>query len=253
MNYKFLSTGGCGDSWIVFLKILEIIRKDLDLFDYKVNVEWLHIESHNHIKEACEQLYGDKSWLNFTFLEDPDYVQNVKSGKWNEYTSLSTSMNGFCSLHGQTQPLNEPFWYEDIVRDEPKYDVCIQVSGGAKNNRSWKFEPKTLCQILKNKGMKVVLVGNDKKYQDLNDENNLIGKISLLDTLSVVRKSDLFIGLSGFLNYYACSVAVPNVHLIESEEHEKRYYHPLWKDFAYGIEYPSIKAVLDVIREKNGH
>lgn len=246
-THKFLSTGGLGDAWIVCLKINSVLA---EVGEEEFFVDWLHVESHDKIKEACEEIFkslnNDK--FKFTFECDPNYESNVRAGKWKDRTALSTSINGKCSLHGDTPELKHPFALSLAARafEEINYDIVIQVSGGAKNSRNWKFDPRTLAAILKQRGYSVALVGNDKRFENTVDVDNFVGKVGLLDTLSVVSKSRLFIGLSGFLNYYACSMRVPNIHLIESADHEKHYYHPEWKSL--GIEYPSMQAVMQALK-----
>lgn len=260
--YKFLSSGGLGDSWIVFLKINEIINSRRD---HDFHVDWLHLESHNKIKDQCEQLFGslNKEKYKFTFECDPNYVANIRTGKWKDRQAISTSVDGFCDLHGQTIPLTEPFLvsYFDRAYDiaQPvgsssesvpyRYDISIQVSAGAKNNRSWKFDPRHFAAILRSQGYNVALIGNDENFKDINDEDNFVCHSKyILDTTDIIRGSNLFIGLSGFLNYWACSMRVPSVHLIESAENEKRYYHEQWKNLSLGINYPSLKEVRSAIK-----
>lgn len=264
-EYRFLSTGGLGDAWIVMLKISDIICASPD-GDF--HVDWLHVESHDQIKTQCEHLFKslDSKVFEFAFECDPNYVQNVKSGKWKDRTALSTSMDGKCDLHGNTPALSTPFATHIFNRAydmmQPpgssseslpcRHDICIQVSAGAKNDRNWKFDPRHFAAILRKMGYSVALVGNDLSFKDDADEDNFVGHSPfILDTTDVVRGSGLFIGLSGFLNYYASSMHVPNIHVIESAEHDKRYYHEKWKDLCVGIEYPTLQAVREALKKFN--
>jgi hypothetical protein len=259
-HHKFISTGGLGDAWIVLLKINQTVAKDADFF-----VDWVHVESNDNIAKACNDLFKsrDESKFKFTFECDPNYIENYKRGKWNGRIPVGSGVDNWCPLKGDNCiSLEDPFAQSATDRlyhmiqspgtsseDIPwRYHVVIQVSAGAKNNRMWKFDPRSLAAILRNKGYHVALVGNDPKYKDESDDDNFVGKLSILDTTDVVRRSNLFIGLSGFLNYYASSMRVPNVHLIESDDHDKRYYHPEWRKISIGIRYPSLMEVNSAIK-----
>lgn len=228
---KLISTGGLGDSFIVFLKIAGNLAGP---------VEWLHVESNDLIEKSCRCLYdGPDSFfgkhlegVTFKFECDPNYIANYYNGKWADYTPISSGHDKKCPLKGITQfESNAPFIYHHSYRDGSveQYDVCIQVSGGAKNSRRWLFDPIMLKNVLKQKGWRVCLIGSDQKYFDIKDNDNFVGKFSLDSSLLKIEESSFFIGLSGFLNYYACAAGIRNAHLVESEEHDKRYYHPDWK------------------------
>lgn len=232
---KLISTGGLGDSFIVFLKIAG---------ETTGPVEWLHVESNDLIEKSCRSLYdGPDSFfgkhlegVTFKFECDPNYITNYYKGRWADYTPVSSGHDKKCPLKGMTQfESKNPFISrnnESLIssrRESSIYDVCIQVSGGAKNSRRWLFDPIILKNVLKQKGWRVCLIGSDEKYFDLKDNDNFVGKFSLDSSLLKIEESSYFIGLSGFLNYYACAVDTSNAHLVESEEHDKRYYHPDWR------------------------
>lgn len=241
-THKFLSTGGLGDAWIVWLKIVEFWAACI-----QDEIDWIHVESHDGIRDALNELFPSMEGLKFQFLCDPLYQQHVREGLWKDRIAISTSIDGKCDLHGETMNLSHPFLLRKPIIEtaiEPRfYDVTIQVSGGAKNDRNWKFDLLRYAAFLRSGEWKVALVGNDSRFADDKDPDNFVGKIGLNETLQVIDFSKLFIGLSGFLNYYACSNRVKNIHLIESEENEKRYYHPLWSEYTTGIVYPSFKDV----------
>lgn len=225
---KYISTGGAGDAFIAFLKLKDKVHS------FNEKPEWLHVESNEIVGKICRQLYlpdeyfGDVG-LNFSFECDENYIQNYKLGKWNEYKPVSSGHDLMCPLKGKTDvEMTNPFLSSLSPPEEKVWDVCLQVSGGAKSDRKWLFSPIDLAQILRKKGLKVSLLGTDMSYFDIKDNENFVGKFTIDSALSVINRSKKFIGLSGFLNYYACAQKVENCHLVESEEHEKRYYHPQW-------------------------
>lgn len=239
MNY--ITTGGLGDSWISFLKIYPRIPGMI--FDLGC---WLHVESNDEIAKACNDLYGNLG-PHFRFECHPDYIQKYKSGMWEDYIPVSSGVDSFCPLKGKTDIgfIGSPFVIDELTasNESKVYDIALQVSAGAKNSRSWKFNPFILADLLRKEGLKVVLVGNDKRYFKEEDVDNFVCKVSLVETMQILKKSKIFIGLSGFLNYYACSAKVQNLHLTEGKDHEKRYYHQEWAPYSDIIEYPSMQEV----------
>ena len=233
---NYISTGGLGDAWIAALKL-----KQFNLVPVK---SWLHVESNNNIEKAFKELFP-----TCDFECDPDYIQHYKEGKWKDYTPVSSGIDSWCPLKGDTKmELTYPFHRTSLSKTK-QYDVCLQVSAGAKNNRKWNFNPLLLQSILIQKGMSCVLVGSDSSYEEKDNQLNFVGKLSLKESLEIMERSKLFVGLSGFLNYYACSRQIKNIHLIESEENERRYYHEAWsKIWTTGIKYGTI---IEILREIN--
>jgi hypothetical protein len=225
---KYISTGGAGDAFISFLKL----KSRVELFREKP--KWLHVESNDIVGGICSDLFSSNGYfsdigLNFSFECDRDYIQHYKEQKWNDYIPVSSGHDLFCPLKGLTKvEMLNPFLNSLEPPEQKLYDICIQASGGAKNNRKWLFSPIDFAEILRKKGLKVCIVGTDMNFFDQKDVHNLIGKFSINSVFSVINQSKKFIGLSGLLNYYACAKRVPNMHLMESDEHEQRYYHQMW-------------------------
>lgn len=249
---KYISTGGAGDAWICYLKIRALKNKD-------EAVDWLHVESTAEVKAAMDYIKnkfesGILLYNNvFNFEHDPDYIENYKKGKWSDRIPISSGIDSWCPLKGETEiKLEVPFIHDDLERNiELKYDYCIQVSGGAKNNRGWRFDPRYLKKILDSYGKRVILVGTDRRFYDEKDENNLVGKTSNIgDAFALIGKSNTFIGLSGFLNYWCSSMKINNIFLEESPEHTKRYFHPDWMEYAQSVKYGSLGEVLKLIHDK---
>lgn len=240
---KYISTGGAGDAFISFLKL-----KDVEI---NSDDQWLHVESNMVIEGLCQKLFSKHGYfdnkLNFSFEKDEMYIQRYKSGKWKDYTPVSSGQDLWCPLKGATNILMKNPFLENQELTKT-WDVCIQSSGGAKNNRIWLFSPLILAKILRQKGFSVCLIGSDLRFSDKEDGDNFIGKTDINVALSIIERSEHFIGLSGLLNYYACAKKITNSHLVESEEHEIRYYHPKWN--SNKIKYGTINEVLKVLHEK---
>jgi hypothetical protein len=239
---KFISTGGLGDAFIAF------IRLDSSSFSPE-KVEWIHVESNDLIRSSFDEYIKKeaRAFASCEFVCDTDYINNYRAGKWKGYIPVSSGMDTWCPLKGETDfELQDPFRYhEERIPTEwfkERYNVAIQVSAGAKNDRKWLFEVKTLRTVLEKKGFSVILIGNDPNFYDKDDDRNFVCKKTLPETLELLLHCDNFIGLSGFLNYYCCYNKIPNMHLMESEEHDKRYYHRDWKSIS--LKYGSLSEIL---------
>lgn len=254
---KFISTGGVGDAFIAALKIKEW-RKTTNEKDF----DWLHVESEN-----IEGMFRDIIWIfqwnildpfefdSVTFLHSPDYISCFKSGEWSDRESIPISFNRECNLHKAKWEIQDPFMFGESNHRalEPIYDLAIQVSAGQKQNKQWLFNIVQLAQnLVRNFDYKIVLIGNDPKFLELHP----IGKIepgldtevcqwnNLNNAAFTIHKAKAFIGLSGFMNYYACAYNIPNIHLIEGKDQELDYYHKKWEPLTYGIKHPSLAEVM---------
>ena len=254
---KFISTGGVGDAFIAGLKLLEWQKSNLDIC-----VDWLHIESCD-ISSAFFTMIdllginANRYNWNLDFCHEPNYIKDFKSGRWNDRMSVPISFSRECPLHKTIWTIEHPFLWWDTDKEYDVYDVCIQVSAGQKNNKAWDFNVITFADLLvRNYGFKVCLIGNDERFKpsvnvktgcEQTDER-IVNEVCLhgeLDIASLpICDSKLFIGLSGFMNYFACATKTPNVHLIEGPEQELDYYHEKWKDLTYGIKYPTLHEVM---------
>lgn len=256
---KYISTGGNGDAWICYLKSRQLPERHDDLLE---EIDWLHVESTNAVSPVMDyikkQFEGTMFGRYFVFECDQNYIENYKNGKWSDRIPVSSGIDGQCPLKGNTKiVLENPFINYHYNEGAPpsrqiEYDYCIQVSAGAKDNRNWKFDPRHLKKILDSFGKRVILIGTDKKYYDEKDKNNLVGKTTDVgDALAVIRKSNAFIGLSGFFNYWASSMKIKNIFLEESPEHTERYYHKEWMKYATSIKYGSLQEILRAIKEND--
>lgn len=222
-------------------------------------IEWTHVESNQIVADVVDEIFSprEKNDIGFGINSnvvvcgecDPDYIKNYRSGKWSDYTPISSGVDGICPLKGDTGIVLQDPWLK-FTLPKLEYDVCLQVSAGAKNDRRWRFDPLILAKILRDQGLSVVLVGTDPLFKQ-DDEYNLVGKLSLIESLGIISKSKIFIGLSGFLCFYAMSRHIKTVHYQISEEINNRYIHPAWKKIMINVEFGSIQEVLNANRKIN--
>lgn len=243
---KYCSFGGAGDAFIVACKLAP--RDGLE----EGPAEWMHVESFDIGKmfdDICSITdIGGTNLVHASFKVDPDYISNLKQGRYNDYEYISTSVDGWSEdLQKQTMKLENPFEATEYYQAYPEkkaYDVCIQVASGANtNNRRWRYNPLTLAHLLRTRGYKVCLVGNAEIYADKNDEDNFVNKLSLHETLKKVALSKILLSTAGLLTYFGLSVKIPTVYMQESLAHNKRYIHPFCEKYAYPVEFGSIQEV----------
>lgn len=249
---NLISTGGLGDAFIAGLKINEKVEAGMQL------ESWLHVESMDmgHQAERVASLFP-RLHKKFSFEHHSDYINMVKSGTWKDRTAIPISFRRPCALHGKKLEVENPFLRMPEV--EKVFDVTIQVSAGQKNNKKWIFDIVQLGQALaRNYDFSICLIGNDLslKIPEGVIEPNLHSEVgawaNVTDAAWAINKSKIFIGLSGFMNYYACANKIHNIHLIEGREQEEDYYHDKWLPLTYGIRHPTFGEVMRGINHMKG-
>lgn len=242
---KTFSFGGLGDSYIVYLKLLQRQIETNKVIDH------IFIESNEKVPKSILYLheYKTNAKIHIDACCVGDYQRKYlsgESGPWDDREPLNTSVDGTYFFPIQDEGIKNEYALLN-KKDNSKYDskkIIIQVSAGINNNRCWKFHPNILANILRKQGYEVFLVGNNLFYKDLNDPFNLVGKVDLNYILNEIKDSKLYIGLSGFLTYYSLSYGVLNIHNSESKEHDKHYIHPEWEQNRFRIEYASMAEVM---------
>lgn len=252
---NFLSSGGFGDAFIVMLKISEWGRNNLAAGQPE-DFDWLHVESNDILKplQSIWDLFplGMAQKYNLEFKHDPNYVQNIAT-----YTKdrkvIPTPVRGTCDFYQKEWPLENPFL--DQKPKEKQYDIVLQARGGFNNDRKWFTSVPMMAHTLASMGRHITVVGTGNlDLRTTHKVVNLVGLTTLRDCLEVVSKCNVFIGLSGLLNYFASASKILNIHVIESEKHEIMYYHPEWAEFVQGIRLGTLQEVVRAIKllEKNG-
>lgn len=245
----FRSSGGLGDSFIIYLKLLDYLRENP-----KTLIQWIHTESNDIEKPLSEllQVINSTSQIFVLFQYDPNYTQTIrefiqkrKLGK----EVIPTPVIGKCNFYQKEWPLKNPFL--NLKETEKEYDIVLQASGGFNNEREWKIHPIKIAEALASMGYHVTIVGTGKKYKSLSNNPekyiNLVDRTKLSDVLQIILKAKLFIGMSGLLNYFASAAKIPNIHVIESEEHEKTYFHPEWQKYTKGIKFGHLTNIVQAL------
>ena len=250
MITKTISFGGLGDAFIVGCKLDQFFYTKLFHKDDSAKIEHLFVESS---EKTCSLIreYVDAFWnsshFSFDVECDPDYQKNWYAGKWKDRKYFNTTWHGNYRFPGNDNERLQETFAALRTKKEPKYDVCIQVAAGTNSTRSWKFDVFRLRNILKASGRKVALVGTAEKFID-KDPFNFVCKTSLKESIDVVSKSSIYMGLSGFHTYHSLARGIPNVHVEESPDHNFHYIHPSWEKSRYGIKHGSLNEVFDALK-----
>lgn len=236
------SSGGLGDAFIVSLKLRKLQKEG-----HKIN--HLFIESNKKTVDFIKEFFSCFDYLksmNISACHDENYYQNIVNKKYNEKMFLNTSVNGdydFPCVDNIKLEKKDCF-IDEQQNDVNKYDICVQCSAGANSNRKWKFDPRVLVKILRDKGYKVAIVGSDQKYYDKEDPDNFVYKSSLKESVSVIKNSNIYIGLSGFHTYWSLASKIRNIHFEESKEHNDHYICEEWNKYRYGIKFGTLQETI---------
>lgn len=240
---KIISTGGLGDMFIVASKIAERPQQKYD---------WLHVESSNIEKSFLEMisyLNLESRLLKYEFIHDSDYIKHYLQKKWSDRSPVSSGVDNFCPLKGACDwTLIDPFCViNDKINTSKEYDISLQVAAGQNNNRKWTFNPLYFSKVLRKQNKSVALIGTAKEFND-NENDNFVNKKTLSETLDIILSSKLFIGLSGFLSFFAMAAKIPTIHFEIDTKHNLRYIHPKCFPYVQNIKYGSINELMKVVK-----
>lgn len=242
---KTISFGGLGDSWIVYLKLVELCVKN------KAKIDHLHVESNGIVPQLIQEYQTViptpfNNLINFKAATDQKYEKNFNKGKYKGRLPINTTWHGNYNFPAGDSGLEYPFL--DLQDSTKHYDICLQVSAGAKSDRQWPFDPFMLKNALASMGYKVVLIGNDNKYENQSDPFNFVNKVNLSGSLGILLCSRLVVALSGFIVYYSLSNKINTICKPESDDHIKHYYHPLWTQFVSRLNSGAIQEIIQQAR-----
>ncbi|MFW9973614.1 MAG: hypothetical protein ACFFDF_25765 [Candidatus Odinarchaeota archaeon] len=110
------------------------------------------------------------------------------------------------------------------------YIVLQPKAGQAGQNREMKL--KLIKKIIKTAKYKVVLIGTDKRYENIKDCINLINKTTYFDAFSIIKNAKYFIGIMGIMAMIALSHKVKSNILIDNDhEIEVRIKDMPWEKY----------------------
>lgn len=247
---KTIAFTGMGDAFIVSLKLLKLYHAAKQ----QIQIDHLFVESNQRaldlIKEWLDGFCNNNPDFKFSYECDPNYEQNWHAGKWSDRKGINTSI---CGDYHFPEKDGIALSEQDVSNFRPSgsiylWDVTVQCSAGAKSDRHWKFDVKQLVKLLRNKNLKVAIIGSDDKYYDEKDKDNYVNKVDIKESSKIIDLSNVYVGLSGFQTYRSLMRGVKNVHLEESEQHNRHYLHPTTEKFRYGIKFGSLQEVIQGLR-----
>lgn len=192
---KCLGFGGLGDCFIVMLK----------LFEYKKPYIYTHIDkSRNRLNSSIELL--DKFDIPHKCL----VVHDIKCWWHANSPTYDKCFNVFAAGHinipirpyhwqpcvdeGYTNPFC--YWLDTDKEDK----VAVQVASGG--DRNYKERPVVEYTTAHFEHENIIWIGTDKDFTS-DVGTNMVGKLTLSETLDVISKCKYFVGFPSVLLYYA--------------------------------------------------
>lgn len=230
MNY--LGYGGVGDCLIIILKLLE----------QKENKSYTHIESTKEKLLMCGELLTIFN-INHQLIHAP----NLRYWWQTNHSKFSKCFN-VCA-HGRINCEPRDFHWQPCVDEgfenpfssnivKKKYDLCIQVNGGVKNEGKKRHINKRPILEYLNKfnfdERKVCWVGIEEIDPPFG--KSFSGKSSLKETFKLINESEKFIGFNSVLLYWALYNKIES-HLFM--DHQGKYdirIHDDWKKYLTYID-----------------
>jgi hypothetical protein len=203
------TTGTLGDSYICMCKMRKI----------KDTVITYHHTTHKYWYEEIKDIFSLSENTKVVFTE-------VERSDLEEITSDSHD--------GDME-----FFPELKIRETPYFSfpyVVIQAhSGKVKGGNSKYVKKSSIERWMNGLNSKCILIGTSDLYNDFDHHNciNLVGKLSILDAISLVAKSNGFIGPEGLMSFVALSQKKDSLVMFTSEDAvSRRIRNTPWEKYA---------------------
>jgi len=216
---KFLSSGGLGDAWICFLKIIHASNGE--------RVVWDHMTGH--------QIHVDPITELMTVMPD---IQEAKCHKIDKKSRPDKEKflmtEGTIRLNTKAGEIESPTPDLPVINNiyEKEDYVVVQPGAGRPNDNSFRyFMPyavDSFIELFKSKNKGIVLLGAEYKTQN-EDCFNLTNKSSIKTSLQIIRGSKFFIGFDGFLAYAAMSMKIPSIVIFHDPILPDHYMNKAWE------------------------
>jgi ADP-heptose:LPS heptosyltransferase len=227
---SFFSSGGVGDNWIHFLKILPYTTKH--------QIRWHNVNSHKcHLEPIAEiQSWTPNLYNNRSILLTGNKKINMKDRE-QKFRNMHPHM---VRLNSKACELNNPCPNLDFLpytfkASEPY--IVVQGRAGRKDNSSREFTASAIEQIALKYKRKVILLGMKPDKDDHIEcsflckgiqVGDLRGKVSLLHSFSLIYNCEKFIGHDGVLAYFAMSLKKDSMVVFHLPNLPSHYMHRNW-------------------------
>ena len=239
----FTSSGGCGDSLIVGLKLKKL---NLD----KESYIWNHYEKHAEHENSINEIIDFLELSGRCYITNSPYKDAIKLSSVNEVYPAADQYNingGYISsvISGFSEP------YFDISDTTNKQYVIIQTAAGRmKDNTKRIVSPQliaSICHILPH--YRIILIGPEK-YCSLSNVLNLTGKeTNLRQIFKLIDNCSLFIGQDGVLSYYSLMIKKPTIVNYHMSTLVSHYWNEKWRN--HSLSYSQGQIFFDLSQNKN--
>lgn len=221
---KFFSSGGLGDAYICFMKILEQAKG--------YHVSWEHMTSHQvHVEPITELM---------------NLVPDISHGKCHKITkSTAHETEAMCvdddtiRLNTVAKELEQPFPELHFIKEglwsatDELYAV-IQAGAGRPDDNSFRyFTPhsvNSICEMYGKKDMRALILGAEYTSAVPDRAENLTGKTTIQSAIEILSGANYFVGHDGFLAYVAMSMRIPSTVVFHDPRLPNHYMHPAWAE-----------------------
>lgn len=167
-------------------------------------------------KDSIKYLYRDEndindSLLTHIFSPPADIINIVGKYYYLLYKILIFLKDNNYINKVKIQSLKNEIYINKSIKE---YDICISLSGSIKSK---KYPPEKLVNIINKLDGKVVLIGGKNEIEEANyiekrcNVINYVGKIELLESVSIIDKSKLYIGNDTGTSHIAACLNIPAV------------------------------------------
>ena len=219
-----LSTGGLGDSWIAFLKILDMALRDFS---------WTHLTGHEVHVGPIQEL-----------MELMPFTRSVKC----QFSPKDSRANDLLKFPGATRVDSKAHSIKTPIIKSPQRNVTfpefknldyvvIQPAAGRPDG-SYRYFDEEIAQILTDrfaeKGIETILLGTMGEY-NIDGAKNYIGKTNISGCISIISGAKHVVALDGFIAYVAMSFGIKTSVIFHEPQLYYHYMHDKWKSYTNAI------------------
>jgi len=214
----FLSHGGHGDSWIVYLKLLPYSNEP---------ITWIHTTAHEMHVGPIQEIQSLMPNCSYQCIQGNKKLSVAVIDKFKNDFPDGIEIN---TKAGELQNPTPDLSFLKLPKYKESYIVVQPVAGRPIDTTLRIIEQKAIQQLRDFISPKhpIMLLGHECSY-DIPNVLDLSGKTTVAEAISHVGQSSLFIGYHGFLAYVAMSFKIPTIMIFDVPWLPNHYTNPVWQ------------------------
>lgn len=203
---EFNTSGTLGDCYILIGQLL-LIKEKVKLYHCTKHKYW-EDEIRSILKLAGEH-------IEIEFVDEP--VEGLQELKRNRFSNIYFPV------------FDIPAYFDSDF----KYEVLQPHSGKLDGHNRKALKHNEIQEYIdKHAKYEVVVLGTDKKYEDINNCINLVGKTNVIEVIPIIRDAEYFTGPEGYLSFIALSAKVRStIYYTSGEAVRKRIIGTPWDKY----------------------